>query len=735
MSMLEETSRLAFGLFEADLSSGELWKNGIRVKIQAQPFRILAMLLEKSGQVVTREELQQRLWGKKTNVDFDQSLGTAINKIREALGDSADNPRFVETLARRGYRFIAPVGAADPKPQSAPLTTAIAKLGSELSGPVESENSRAPKLSLFFLALHRYLAWATVAVIVVSGVTLELGYLIGSREHRFAALPMHIVTDGGKIISASNELESFPGVVTDGANLFTTAIEGGHSSLVRVSLAGGTIQTITVPDEVAGPELGDISPDRTTLLVHNHLSSKSEQPLWLVPVAGGSAWRVANIYAHDGTWMPDGGSILYAVENKLAVINLRDGSSRPFATLPGRAFWLRWSPDGKTLRFTLLNPSTHLESLWELQADDHTPHPLLVSKRPSKEWNDTENCCGVWTLDGSSFIFESIRNDGSDIWGLHGKNTSSPEQLTNGPLTYAQPVAARTGQLVFFIGVNVRPKVDLYDPSKKQFQLTPPFLQDARHVDLSRDRKWVAWIDTAGRLWRARVDGTERLQLTSDPLHAFLSSWSPDGSQLAVMAREPGRPWQIYLVGADGEALKPIVQKRWNVADPTWSPDGKALAFGHTLDQLGMDSDPKTIQVLDLQTGLIRVLPQSEGLFSPRWSPDGKYIAAMSIDQTHLALFDTSNSQWKTLLQEPSLTHPVWSADGRSLYVYDYVGVRKPIYRVSVPNGLVDEVFALADFPAAGTMDYLFCGLMPNDQLVMRTRLTGDLYSLDLSNR
>src|SRR3984885_11179 len=109
-SSIESKSKMTFGLFEVDLQSGELWKAGKKIKIQSQPFKVLTALLEHPGQVVSREELQLRLWGRDTIVDFDHSLGTAINKIREALGDSADNPRFIQTLARRGYRFIAPVG-------------------------------------------------------------------------------------------------------------------------------------------------------------------------------------------------------------------------------------------------------------------------------------------------------------------------------------------------------------------------------------------------------------------------------------------------------------------------------------------------------------------------------------------------------------------------------------------------------------------------------------------------
>ena len=120
---------MRFGVFEVDLRAGELRRNGSKVKLQEQPFQILGMLLERPGELVTREEIQKKLWSEDTFVDFEHSVATAIKKLREALGDSADNPRFIETLARRGYRFIAPVvGAglvpARGRPQGAPLRAA-----------------------------------------------------------------------------------------------------------------------------------------------------------------------------------------------------------------------------------------------------------------------------------------------------------------------------------------------------------------------------------------------------------------------------------------------------------------------------------------------------------------------------------------------------------------------------------------------------------------------------------
>src|SRR5262249_54195503 len=116
---------LRFGSFEVDVNAGELRKQGKRVKLQDQPFRVLAVLLQRPGDVVTREELRSQIWQQDTFVDFDNSLNTAINKLREALGDSADNPRFIETLPRRGYRFIAPLTSTDRKEGAAVRPAAL----------------------------------------------------------------------------------------------------------------------------------------------------------------------------------------------------------------------------------------------------------------------------------------------------------------------------------------------------------------------------------------------------------------------------------------------------------------------------------------------------------------------------------------------------------------------------------------------------------------------------------
>ena len=147
-----------FGVFELDLSAGELRKSGVKLRLQGQPFQVLALLLERAGEVVTREELQQKLWPSDTFVDFDHSLNTAINKVREALGDSASSPRYVETLARRGYRFIAPVqaraaNAAEPAdgPKAARAPASGARF-SDSAPRARIPNSRSPSRAALSLA-------------------------------------------------------------------------------------------------------------------------------------------------------------------------------------------------------------------------------------------------------------------------------------------------------------------------------------------------------------------------------------------------------------------------------------------------------------------------------------------------------------------------------------------------------------------------------------------------------
>jgi DNA-binding winged helix-turn-helix (wHTH) protein len=169
--MPEDLARrvFCFGVFEADEARGELRKRGIRVKLHAQPFQVLLLLLERPADVVTREEMRQRLWGRDTFVDFDHGLNSAVNKIREALDDSASQPRYVETISGKGYRFIAPVtlrGTETPPAASPPTNGAVSKpLATILSTPEELPPARRKLLrTLLVLVQIMYLAFYLAAL-------------------------------------------------------------------------------------------------------------------------------------------------------------------------------------------------------------------------------------------------------------------------------------------------------------------------------------------------------------------------------------------------------------------------------------------------------------------------------------------------------------------------------------------------------------------------------------------
>jgi Tol biopolymer transport system component/DNA-binding winged helix-turn-helix (wHTH) protein len=751
LATLEKADRIAFGLYEVDLHTGELWKAGFRVHLQGQPFKVLAALLAKPGEVVTREELQLQVWGSNTNVDFERALAGAVNKVREALGDSADNPRFIETLTKRGYRFIAPVTmtisavpstpAPIPSPAGPVVPTTIVVQPSPVSLAQSATETVATSELLPSEAMPvrvRSIAPSGQIVVVLSStiaaLVVVLGLMIWLATRRPETPPLRVdqLTHGSPISIGPPNMESLLKLTTDGDRILTSVLEDGKPRLAAIHLSTGDVQSLPTPHELDSISVDDISKDGSRLLLRSHLTSESEQPLWVVPSAGGSALRVGNIVAHDAAWMPDGTSILYATGNDLSVIRLDGGDSTAYARLPGRAFWLRWSPNGKLLRFTLMDPVTHTSSIWELDSSSHTLHPV---KKTVME--HLAVCCGTWTADGNAYIFQASDNNGSNLWKLQGAG-SAPilTQLTNGPLRYQSPVAARTGSRIFFLGQNPPFGMQQLVESSHQFEPVAAFLANANRATYSRDGQWVAWTDTDGLLWRARAsDGSEKIQLTLNYLEVFLADWSPDGKSLVLMARERGKIWGIYLVDSAGGTTQQLIKESRNAADPGWSSDGRHIVFGREPDLMGKETGSHEIQIFDLATHTSETLSDSEGLFSPRWSPDGRWIAALALDQKSVMLYDIAQKHWK-LLATTSAADPVWSRDSKGLYVHAFLNDKEPILRLSVPDGAVSTVANLSSFHDGTTANYFFGGLTRGNQPMVQPKVgTGNLYTLDLERR
>jgi Tol biopolymer transport system component/DNA-binding winged helix-turn-helix (wHTH) protein len=720
--------KIRFGVFEVDLRAGELRKCGIRIKLQSQPFKLLAILLSHAGEIVTREELQRQIWGSETVVNFDHSLGTAVNKVREALSDSAEKPRYIETLAKRGYRFIATVQALDSPETSASSKPALSPIA--VSPSLSEAPAGKPSPSRLGAVTWRLAGLAIAAIIVAAALRLWWP----SASERPMLLPYTQITSSDSIFPGEAGVERFPALLTDGSRLYFSRIESGRVALAySAASGGGEAHPLITPPEIGTPRLADISPDGSKLLVFGETLTELERTMWIVPSAGGAARKIVSGLGHDGTWLPDGNTILYASGRNILISHNDGQDARVLISVPGRAFWLRSAPDGSRLRFTVVDSATRAPSLWEFTFEGNKLQPLLPG------WtNPSAECCGNWTPDGKNFVFESKRREGSNVWILPEKSwmgaaSQRPIQLTAGPLSFLGPVPARHGNQIFFTGAHKRSQLRRYDADTHQFL---PYLREismAGRAEFSRDGTRVAWISTSdGAVWQSRLDGSQRLQLTSSPMHVFMMRWSPDARSIAFMGKEPGKTWKIYSISTEGGQPQIVSDEARSQADPDWSPDGKTIVFGRSSEYMAEDSTPKSIQMVDLATKAISVVPGSEGLFSPRWSPDGRYLIAMPLDQRKLMLFDIAAKKW-TEIAGGTFNNPVWSKDGKYIYYQSY-DEGNPICRMQVASGRVDKIADFRDLEPGATVGYW--GIASEDAPIVSFHFfTADIYSVDWTHR
>jgi Tol biopolymer transport system component len=409
-----------------------------------------------------------------------------------------------------------------------------------------------------------------------------------------------------------------------------------------------------------------------------------------------------------------------------------DGSdARKLITVIGVPFRPVFSPDGNHLRFTLYDPKTASSSLWELAVDGTGLHPLLEG------WNKpADECCGKWTSNGQSFVFQSSRQNIYSIWAraeradLFRKTSPEPIQLTAGPLSFSDPVPSKDGKKLFVIGEQTRGELVRYDAGSRQFV---PYLAgiSAAEVDFSRDGQWVTYVTfPENTLWRSRVDGTERLQLSYPPLQANMPRWSPDGSRIVFVASRPGKSWKIFLVSAAGGSAEELMPEERIEADPTWSPDGNSLCFGRIPFWEFGSSGPVAVQVLDLKTKQVSTLPDSEGLYSPRWSPDGQHLVAMPADSSKLMLFDFAAKKWSELAKG-SFAFPNWSHDGKYLYFEDFT--QDEIRRIEFPDQKSERLADLKELRRPqGVSGFWSAPAFDGSPMVMRDAGIQEIYALEI---
>ena len=501
---------------------------------------------------------------------------------------------------------------------------------SKLAGVTEAK-ARKGWPHLWWLALPGALA---VLVIVALAFWLR------------SPLPAPKVTNFTPLTSDRNR--KFAPLVTDGTRLYFMMPKKTGWTISEVSTSGGEIAQIE--SHLEDIWLDDISPDGSKLLIG--FGEARDGAVYTLPLPAGLPRRVGDVLAHDAGWSPTGEQIVYARGNELYLAKPDGSESRKLVTLPAPASYLRWSPNGKVLRFTIGDEKT-AAWLWEVASDGTGLHRLLP------QWRGSWTCCGSWTRDGKYFVFqaESVTN-AIDLWalrensGLLRTHTPEPIQLTAGATLMMAAVPSPVGKKLFAIGGRNLGEVVRYDANSRQFL---PYLSGTSAIQLgfSKDGQWVAYVSYPdGALWRSKVDGSERLQLTSPSLATLQPQWSPDGKQIAFMGTQPDQPNHIYVVSADGGAPREVTKGDRDEVFPNRMKDGNSLVFGNTPSELE-GAAPTAIHQLNLKTGQLTTLSGSEGYWAPRVSPDGAFLAAFS-KGGRLALFEWKTQKWTEFTQTPA---------------------------------------------------------------------------------
>jgi WD40 repeat protein len=353
------------------------------------------------------------------------------------------------------------------------------------------------------------------------------------------------------------------------------------------------------------------------------------------------------------------------------------------------------------------------------------------------DWNSpAQECCGQWTPDGKYFLFSSGRGGNSNIWALREKQRflrvhPEPVQLTTGPTELYQGVLSRDGKRLFVFGN--RPQIEMvrYDAKSRQFL---PYLHGAEawSLGVSRDGKWIAYDSAVSVLWRSRMDGSARLQLSSPPEAPVDPHWSPDGKQIAFWTTLLGKPAKMRTVSIEGGPSREVAPEWAGAARPDWSPGGGSLVF-EVFESPVPASRPDALYVVDSKTNQVSKLPGSEGLAEPRWSPDGRTIAARTDDQHKLMLFDFESRHWTAAATGTLLSGLNWSQDGKDLYYQDLLESGQPVYRLRLADCRRERVTGCESLLGAGAFRCALKALdSDNSPVLQLMRRFTDIYALDL---
>jgi len=530
---LPGSRKICFEAFEADLDAGELRKHGRKLKLSGQPFQVLAVLLERPGEIVTRGELEKRIWPD-TFVDVDHNLNTAINKVREVLGDSPMNPRFVETLPRRGYRFIAAVSNGGPVRED--------------SEPAKEPPRKKP------IPGWVYLAVAMAALAIVGA------YLVVGSNQRKDPVQERILTrvtfDKGLQVGATWS--------PDGRFLAYASSHGGKFDIWLQQVSGGNPVQIT--RRPGNNWQADWSPDGRLLV---YRSEEGEGGLFVVPAVGGDGQeRKISNFGYDPQWSPEGSRILFRAthfspDNSFYVVGLDGGLPQPilsefFATHrldSAAAAAAAWHPDGKRISISIWN-ITPVPEFWTVMIGGpegvRTEIDQAVSAQLVSAAADLSVAAQLidfkfrWAPSGDSIYFERTIRGARNLWKMTIDRATlrgtSIERLTTGAGADTELALSPDGTKLAFTSKSVHVAAWMFPFNASSGRLTgagaaisAPGSATRTHTMTSDGSKIAIVTERSGtvELWEKSLASDNEVPVLIDDHAPRESSWSRDGKRLA----------------------------------------------------------------------------------------------------------------------------------------------------------------------------------------------------------
>lgn len=648
---IEETNPPAhlvrFSSFELDLRAGELRKHGTRIKLQDQPLQILALLLEKPGEVVTREQLRDRLWPADTFVDFDHSLNSAVKKLRQALNDDPDVPRFIETLPRRGYRFIAPLRKGS---EAAPVIVGT-------NDPVSSASPTPPSTQPAPAVVHHWKLWAAggVGFLVALAFVAWLGFPRPGSAPDLAPIKLVPLTTTSNAVSKAS--------FSPDGNQVAFAWEGTSKNGIDIYVKQvGAEKPLQLTSGFAFNFFPTWSPDgRYIAFMHG---SRTERPaIYILPALGGTPRKLYDLHLLEDckkpnlSWAPDNRFLVFTDRMPdtspctLYQLNVADLTVRQLTTPPQPSTGdtdAEYSPDGTMIAF--MHDNKEVEDIYVMPAAGGEPRRLTFDNRLLSGL--------AWTPDSKELVFSS--NRGGASWGLwrisaHG---GTPVRVAVGSdRAYYPSISLKGHRLAYATGfwneniwrVPIGP--DRHTGKAEKFVFSdmqeegPQYSPDGKHIVFQSTRSGYFEI------WRADADGSNLVPLTSfDGPLTGTPRWSPDGRWISLDSR-PGQHANIHIVSSDGGPVRRFANETSDDGTASWSHDGRWLYFASNrtgswqIWKRTPDGGPP-VQVT------------KNGGFAPLEAPDGKFLYYTKFEASGAYRVPVNGGEEVKILDDPP--HGFW---------------------------------------------------------------------------